>query len=835
MNFFDQLAAKGRTNFVIPGTVASPFGNSAPALDAPTTQPNPFDQFDTPAPPQAQPPQVAQPDLSQHEQAAQNPFDQFDTPAPAPQQAQPQHALPQQMDGTPMRYRNAANGEGVEVPTDGMKSIPTPERGHAAQQLSALVGDRRNSDAAIIQFAQHHGIFSPTLLLQLQFRKDHPDYNGAYRSEGFDHMEVPMTTGEKVYNEIGTSAPGVYVVNTGLAAGDLGNGITGGALEHAFGDADLNRAKVAAINAQHPTAATLGTITGSIAGGVAADKAVADVAGLASKPLIRAGVRVLGDAASGAAQGAGAAEDGSRMDGALLGAVINPVAGVVGRTVARPLGAAATGNPTGQEVLDAARRLSASGAPEDAIQPLAGHVSNGGMMATLHALAEPSLVAGKIPGLHAATVNFEQNAGKALGRIADREAGGTAQELTTVAAQANDAANPGSLAAYAADSKQASDAIYGRASQLAGNTRLATPRTITALDVLIDRARETPGGIPGFEKLVQLREDLASSNWTVDGLRRLRTSFGDSLDSTQRSAREAANSLWPTLSQDISGGLRAAGKSDAAKAYRAADVAYAQRSANMDVITRVIGKEGDQSADQVANRIASMSKVEYNKLSQAMSAIHPDQAAQLRGGLIDSLGHPTAANADQGFSLTSFGTRWAKLSDQAKAALYPPQTIRDLNDLATLSIAQKGIQRLGNTSGSATHLRNAGEVSAMTTALLVHPASLLAALPPAIGGKLLATPGVAKAMVALAQNKPLQVVTRRLSEVARRNPAAGPAIQMLVRNLSGNNDGNASTLPPPDPAIATTPAPMQQDVVDPTTVDPTMQQIDPYNPYAVSQ
>ena len=842
MNIFDKLASQAPTPFVIPGQ-RNPLALGMTPTTVAQPQANPFDQFDAPqapqqqAQPQQQPQQVAQPDLSQHEQAAQNPFDQFDEPAP---QAQPQHAAPsQQMDGTPMRYRNAANGEGVEVADDGLKSVADPVRGAAAQQLMALLGDRRNSDAAVVQFAQDHGVMSPSLLLQLKFRKDNPGYTGAYKAEGWDHREVPMTTGDKIYNYVGNSGPGVYLVNTGLAAGDLGNGVTGGALEHAFGDADLNRAKVASINAQHPTAATLGTITGSIAGGVAADKAIADVAGKVASPVLRAGVRVLGDAASGAAQGAGAAPDGSRADGALLGAVLNPIAGVVSRTAARGIGGIGTANPQGQEVLDAAGRLNAGAPLEDAIRPLPGHVSSGGVVPSAHALLEPSFIGGKLSRLQGASQQFEQNAGKALGRIADDAAGGSAQDLTSVAAQANDATHPGSLAAYGADSKQVSDEIYGNAARLAGNTMLATPRTINAIDGLLAKSAATPGGIPGFEKLAQLREDLANGRFTVDGLRTLRTSFGDSLDASQRTAREAANTLWPTLSQDISLGLNEQGNSAAAKAYRLADRQYAQRAANMEVISRVIGPNADLSADQVANRIASMSKLEYPKLAQAMGAIHPDQAAAIRGGLIDSLGKPTggAASAGEGFNLNQFGTRWAKLSPQAKAALYPANTVRDLDDLATLAAAQKRVVREGNPSRSGITNQNWAEImtgpAAVGATVMGHPGAVVPFMGIHISGQLLATPGVARAMVALAQNKSVQVVTRRLAEVARRNPAAQAMIHGLVSQLNGEPDLSQDAPPPavtsdaPLPAVpepAVNPYALDRAYSDPSQYDPNQYQ-----------
>lgn len=225
----------------------------------------------------------------------------------------------------------------------------------------------------------------------------------------------------------------------------------------------------------------------------------------------------------------------------------------------------------------------------------------------------------------------------------------------------------------------------------------------------------------------------------------------------------------------------------------------------MEVISRVIGPKADLSADQVANRIASMSKLEYPKLAQAMSAIHPDQAAAIRGGLIDSLGKATggAASAGEGFNLNQFGTRWAKLSPQAKAALYPANTVRDLDDLATLAAAQKRVVREGNPSRSGITNQNWAEImtgpAAVGATVMGHPGAVVPFMGIHISGQLLATPGVARAMVALAQNKSIQVVTRRLAEVARRNPAAQAMIHGLVSQLNGEPDLSQDA-PAPVPA-----------------------------------
>jgi hypothetical protein len=265
----------------------------------------------------------------------------------------------------------------------------------------------------------------------------------------------------------------------------------------------------------------------------------------------------------------------------------------------------------------------------------------------------------------------------------------------------------------------------------------------------------------------------------VDGLRRLRTSFGDSIDSKNRTVKEAAKTLWPTLSRDIDSGLRSNGLTDAARAYRAADRNYATRSQNLDSIGLILG-DGQHSADIVADNISKMSRTDYGQLSRAIGVLPADQQNSIRGAIVESLGRALPSKQDgtgARFSLETFLTQWShdKFSAQAKAAILPAQTIRDLNDLATLASANRALRSKGNSSRSGVTVGNLTEFAA-APAIFSNPAAFSAALTAFGGGKLLATPGVARALVRASESRSIEVLSRRLSEVARRNPAAAQAI-----------------------------------------------------------
>lgn len=282
---------------------------------------------------------------------------------------------PAAMDGTPQAYRAPASDQNMSVPTSGTISVADPARGALANRMEAMVGDRQQSDAAIVKFATDNGIMSPSLLAQLKFRRENPGYGGAYKATGFDHRDQPMTGTQSWMNWGANSAPGAAVLNAGLSFGELGNGVTGGALERVFGDPAQNRAVIAAINAQHPIAAALGTIAGGAIGAAGAEKAAVKAAEKLGPGMFGRGARAIApyaaDAAFGAAQGAGAAEDGSRLDGALLGAALGAGGGAVGRKVIGPLIGQAAATETGQRLLqpvgNAVRR--AFNKPETSLVP----------------------------------------------------------------------------------------------------------------------------------------------------------------------------------------------------------------------------------------------------------------------------------------------------------------------------------------------------------------------------------------------------------------------------------------------------------------------------------
>lgn len=178
----------------------------------------------------------------------------------------------------------------------------------------------------------------------VDFIKKNPGYRGPI-GVSVEQREVPMSEGQQFFNSVAQSAPGAAVIGAA-------DSISLGTLDNWTDNPALARAGMAGVREQHPYT----TLAGNIGGGALA----AAGAELAAARAGLAGVRgmIAGDAAYGAAYGAGSADEGSRLLGAATGAGVGVVGGQIGRGVVNAGGRVIAG------ARDAAtRRLTEAGVP----------------------------------------------------------------------------------------------------------------------------------------------------------------------------------------------------------------------------------------------------------------------------------------------------------------------------------------------------------------------------------------------------------------------------------------------------------------------------------------
>ena len=290
----------------------------------------------------------------------------------------------------------------------------------------------------------------------------------------------------------------------------------------------------------------------------------------------------------------------------------------------------------------------------------------------------------------------------------------------------------------------------------------------------------------GVQKLLKLREDLASGQVnTIQGLRDLRTSFGDTLEVGDRTVRNAAKELWGPLSDDITNGLTKAGKADAAVAYRKADDVFKSNQASRELVEDILA--GD-SAETVGQKLINLSRNDGVRFGKALDLMHPDQAGEVRGAIIHNLGMAGdgAQNAaGDVFSPNVWATNWSKMSPDAKG-VFKGQVRADLDDLASVIEGVKGSGRMRNTSHTAGALNvimkiiRVAEVVGQTASVATGHGIASGAASLALG-RAMVSPGVARAIVGRAKGRPSEWFANRLNGIAARStPAIAETLRAMI-------------------------------------------------------
>ncbi|UZK69604.1 hypothetical protein OKW76_00495 [Sphingomonas sp. S1-29] len=724
MNFFDRMGANRGFNFnttpyanapVEPyaygretlGGLAQPEQLGRPATQ-PEAEPNPFG---------LSPEEVAQIDNDPAFQAAP-----MQAPMEAPMQAPAQNfAAEMPMQDAPQQQGIVAGDMppigGVRGSGDGtMKALSSDQVRRASEVQDALGRMIRDGvpDAEIRAYIEQNGIGLTGLDEALAYRRSNPN------------AQIPVyaeLTGEKIPEaapppEIGAWDAGAVGAKDGFsfgfsdemgAAGDaikyaVGVGPEMGGPANSFSDAytqsrEARRAEIRSAQYHQPGA----FLAGQLGGGLI----TAPVTGLAGAGLrgsrIAAGLR--GGAVSGGLYGVGTAEGDLRDhgEGALIGgtfgALTGGLVGGVGAGIERSFRSDRAGR-----VVDAARRVNES--LQTQIAPSLAHLGRAGNGAGESLRGRLALGVRATPlglPLDRTLTKFGDDIETGVERLAQRT-GALSEDMAYTGARQLEA-RPGTIAGYRDVSRKISNGMYAQADSLGGGTMVAPTRTVAALDDTITRLSRTAGTQESRTTLQALRDELASQQWTVQGLRDLRTAYGRRLNSTDGVTRLDSSAMWSQLSRDITDGLQQAGKADAARAYRQADRYYARRTETNRIVDRIIGGSRGapfNSAEVVARNLEQMGRIGSDDLQKVLRQLPRQEAEDVRGNLIRQLGmaNPSKQGDVPTFSIQSFGTSWAKMTPRAKSALFDQQTVRDLDDLATLATASKSIP--GNSSNSFT-------------------------------------------------------------------------------------------------------------------------------------
>jgi len=604
-------------------------------------------------------------------------------------------------------------------------------------------------------------------------------------------VEKPSSTGEATALGFGRGASFEFLDELGARADALG--LTGGRQnvwnsdlswdELVANNTDMNRAILGEAQESHPYA----TLGGQFVGSLATLPATGCAATAINAGRIGRGAQLAVEgAAVGGLTGAGAADEGDRITGALGGAALGAATTVVGDRVlgglARQSGRDAA---QGRAVLDAADDLNARFGTN--IRPVAANVGGrGSQMAT--GGSEQTILGGL--QLSRAADNLVRESGDAARAIS-----GDAAPLADTGEEFIRRGDPNSLINLPQRLEARWDGLYARAGQLAGNVRLQTPRAIAALDQEIRALEEVPGGVAGLQALRDLRTSLANGG-TVNGLRRLRTSFGDSLDAGNRTVREASRRLWGPLSDDIFGGLERAGRGEAARAFRRADTAFRNARGHIEAVESLL--EG-KSGQQVAAALSSMSRGDDHALQNILRLASPDEARAIQGGIVQQLGRATNGAQDATgnvFSLETFLTNFGKMSDSARARIFQGQLRTDLTNLARVAVGARRGRTFRNVSRSGGAL-NFQTVLRTLDGFATYGSGGKSAIASGTVGFLLSSPRVARTLVWWGETGASRAaVIERLSRVAgRMTGSQGSAAVNAFTDYLSKEDAPAPATP----------------------------------------
>jgi hypothetical protein len=644
-----------------------------------------------------------------------------------------------------------------------------PKNPPSAAKLQTWYKDKTGADLSNAQ--QIIDIWHKTGKLNLHEKISVPVHHQSGPAAGLDHVANSLAA------DYGSEAAAGLSTVGEAASRVFGNGEDGSLGNYWANQADINHAQLEQDTTDHPYWSAGGELTGAILT-IPVGGEVSDAVGLSK--LGRAGSNAIRGTAEGAAYGSGNAGPGNRMEGAAGGAALGAVASLTGDTALGGMARqSAQDAAKGREVLDAAQALNDQYGTK--ITPVAGNV--GGMLSRSATSGSESTVLGSVLLGRAGDKMLTETGNAVKGMTGGKALSEVGEDLTRTG-------NPNSLINLPNRLKQRYDAFYDRAGKLAGNIKLATPKTIAALDEQIARLEQTPGGVAGLDKLKDLRKALTNGG-TVDGLRILRTSFGDSLESGNRTVRDASKRLWGPLSDDISEGLTAAGKNDAANAYRRADTSFRNSMGHIDAVNGLL--EG-KSGQQVADALSSMARRDDKGLQDILRLASPDETRGIQAGIIENLG-----KGKDGFSLRSFLTNYNKLTDTAKARVFNGQLRTDLTNLAKIAEGAARGHTFANTSRTGLAFSWQNVFRALDAAHVYATAGKTAALSGGIG-YLLSAPWFARALVrwgetGATRDQIIQQMSHLATRMAGRQGA--PAAEAFLHALKHDGAAPAATRPPP--------------------------------------
>lgn len=366
---------------------------------------------------------------------------------------------------------------------------------------------------------------------------------------------------------------------------------------------------------------------------------------------------------------------------------------------------------------------------------------------------------------------------------------------------------------YIKGSSRQAGKLYDEAEKLAGDARVSPKKALDELDRNISELAETPGGADGIAELTKLRDSLAKGDFTISGIRRMRSILGQKyLDDGLRMGdlQRRVNRVIDAAGDDVTDSLVGSGKSDAASAYKAADAAWKARVETIDrYISPIIGKDGFKSGEDVIKALEKAADGNGRRFQKFIEALPPEEAGAVRASIIKRIGQTKPSGQDAAgdvFSFETFLTRWNTMTPRAKVVLFDKPTREAMGNLAKIASGARMTRQFANSSNSGTNIQaglaigSVGSAAASAATGNLAPAFILAApaAAQAITARMVTSPrflnwlGRFSKIPANAKPGVIKSHLAQLTAIATRDPAAAD-ITAFQKMLQGANDNAART------------------------------------------
>jgi hypothetical protein len=265
-------------------------------------------------------------------------------------------------------------------------------------------------------------------------------------------------------------------------------------------------------------------------------------------------------------------------------------------------------------------------------------------------------------------------------------------------------------------------------------------------------ARRTNAALPGSKNVAELEEALSRPGMNYEGIKDLRSYFGEMLDGSKEIPQGMSNAevkqIYGALSKDMRQIIARSGGPDALKAYDTAEKA-AKRWANVrEDLQRVLNVKSEEGIfSKIVSAAGSKSSADLQLLGRVRGAVGSDKWNEVTSAVIERLGRAPDGSFSPDRMLGPSGL--GGLSEEGKRLLFRStgnvNHAETIDDIATISKRFKQLNQYANPSGTAQSTLG----GAMGFGALADPVSTVSSFVGAAAlSKVLASPASARSMAA---------------------------------------------------------------------------------------